>query len=79
MSDLTSRGPDTRTDPAVAPAPDPLSGVRSADEHYTDPVEAQGVRFAREADGDGPQAGASGDDRVTDDLAPDFLAPVQPS
>lgn len=41
---------------------------------WTDPVEEQGARFAREADDDEQTSRPAGDP-ATDDLTPDFLAP----
>ena len=74
--------PNPDADPAAAPTLDLLSttGAPSSVQPYTDPVEEQGARFAREADeDDGTQRAATGGDPTGGDLTPDFLAPTPPA
>jgi hypothetical protein len=80
VTDTPNPNPDA--DPAAAPTLDPLSqtGAPPSVQPYTDAVEEEGARFAREADeDDGMQRPATGGDPGGGDLTPDFLAPTQPS
>lgn len=80
MTDSPSQNPDA--DPAAEPTLDLLSedGAPASVQPYTDPVEEQGARFARQADeDDGTQRPATGGDPSGGDLSPSFLEPTQPS